>query len=62
MTRVGIPEADPVLEQFLDFLEVDITTHPERLQAVDTELRTRAQSLVGGINVDLDLPLAEGDE
>lgn len=62
MTRVGIPEADIVLEQFLEFLEVDIITHPERLQVIDAGLRTRVQSLVEGINVDFDSPLVEGDE
>ncbi len=53
---------DPVLGQFLNFLARDIASHPERLQAVDAGLVQRLQSLVGGIEVDLDLALSADDE
>lgn len=53
---------DPVLGQFLGFLAQDIASHPERLQAVDAGLVQRLQSLVGGIEVDLDAPLSAADE
>jgi antitoxin PrlF len=37
-------------------------SHPERLQAVDAGLVQRLQSLVGGIEVDLDAALSADDE
>ncbi|MBE7562562.1 type II toxin-antitoxin system PrlF family antitoxin [Acidithiobacillus sp. HP-6] len=52
-------EEDPVLGQFLDFLTAEISHHPERLQAVDAG---RLQSLVGGVDVDLDAALSADDE
>jgi antitoxin PrlF len=55
-------QADPALGAFLGFLARDITEHPERLQAVDTGLVQRIQSLVGGVDVDLDAPLSADDE
>lgn len=48
---------DPALSRFLALLARDISAHPERLLAVDANLRQRAQSLVEGIAVDLDAPL-----
>ena len=53
---------DPVLGQFLTFLARDIASHPERLRAVDAGLVQRLQSLVGGIEVDLDAALTADDE
>lgn len=48
---------DPALCRFLALLARDISAHPERLLAVDANLRQRAQTLVEGITVDLDAPL-----
>jgi antitoxin PrlF len=63
LTRAAATDGDdPVLGQFLDFLAHDMASHPERLQAVDAGLAERIQSLVGGIAVDLDAPLAADDE
>lgn len=63
LSRVEIAEeADPVLEQFLGFLARDMTSHPERLQAVDASLVQRVQSLVGGMEVDLDAVPSADDE
>ncbi|MHB1271845.1 MAG: type II toxin-antitoxin system PrlF family antitoxin [Rhodanobacter sp.] len=63
LSRVEIAkEADPVLEQFLGFLARDITSHPERLEAVDTSMVQRIQSLVGGMEVDLDAVPSADDE
>jgi antitoxin PrlF len=63
LTRAASAEGDdPVLGRFLGFLALDIVKHPERLQAVDSGLVRRIQSLVGGIEVDLDAPLSEDDE
>ncbi len=63
LTRAEASEGDdPVLGQFLGFLARDIASHPERLQAVDSGLVQRLQSLVGGIEVNLDAALSADDE
>jgi antitoxin PrlF len=63
LTRVEASDGDdPVLGQFLDFLAADITRHPERLQAVDAGLVQRIQSLVSGVDVNLDAALSADDE
>lgn len=63
MTRVAVAEDDdPVLGQFLCFLARDIASHPERLQAVDAGLVKRLNTLVGGIEGDLDATLSADDE
>ncbi|MCC5874012.1 MAG: type II toxin-antitoxin system PrlF family antitoxin [Gammaproteobacteria bacterium] len=63
LTRAaGSEEDDPVLGRFLDFLAHDITCHPERLQSLDAGLVHRLQSLVGGIEVDLDEALSANGE
>jgi antitoxin PrlF len=63
LTRAVDADADdPVLGQFLDFLAHDIAAHPERLQSFDEQFVQRIQSLVGGIDADLDAPLSEADE
>jgi antitoxin PrlF len=59
------PEAendDPVLGQFLSFLAGDIARHPERVQAIDSTLLARIQSLVAQVEVDLNAPLSADDE
>jgi len=65
LTRSTSPEGletdDPVLGKFLGFLARDMASHPERLQAVDAGLVERLQSLVGGIEVDLDAGLSDDD-
>lgn len=63
LTRVETSEDDdPVLSQFLGFLARDIASHPERLPAIDARLIQRIQSLVGGVEVDLDAALPADDE
>jgi len=63
LTRAEASEGDdPVLGQFLGFLARDIASHPERLRAVDAGLVQRLQSLVSGIEVDLDAALTANDE
>jgi antitoxin PrlF len=63
LTRVETSEDDdPVLGQFLGFLARDIASHPERLPAIDARLIQRIQSLVGGVEVDLDAALPADDE
>jgi len=55
-------EEDPILEQFLEFMARDLTSHPERLRTIDPGLRDRIQALVGKVDVDLDAALSPDDE
>lgn len=63
LKRVTTGEVDdPVLGAFLGFLASDIASHPQRLEAVDTGLVQRIQSLVDAAEIDLDANLPEEDE
>lgn len=62
LSRVEPPEEDPVLEQFLSFLARDLTNNPQHIQAVNSGLVTRIQSLVAGVDLNLDAPLDREDE
>lgn len=63
LTRADTAETnDPALDVFLSFLARDIATRPERLQAIDPAFVQRMQSLVEGIDVDLNTPLSADDE
>lgn len=63
LTRARVSEdEDPAIGAFLDFLARDMADHPQRLQAVDTELARRIQSLTADIDIDLDAPLSADDE
>jgi antitoxin PrlF len=62
LSRADQEEADPALGSFLTFLANDIQANPQRLKAATPELASRIQSLVGGIDVDLDALLDDEDE
>ncbi len=53
---------EPVLDPFLRFLARDLANHPERLVAIDLGFIQRMQSLVGGVQVDLNQPVSANDE
>ena len=57
-----VPVSDPVLDAFLAFLARDMAAHPEQLQALDAGLVNKLQSLVGGVEIDLDAALSADDE
>ncbi|NBD95017.1 MAG: type II toxin-antitoxin system PrlF family antitoxin [Gammaproteobacteria bacterium] len=61
LTRSGDND-DPALAAFLNFLADDMTRHPERLRGMDPSLARRIESLVDGVEVDLDAPLYDEDE
>lgn len=63
MTRADASAGnDPVLGQFLGFLARDLASHPERLMAVDAAFVQRLRSLVGDVEVELDVALSADDE
>ena len=53
---------DPVLGKFLNFLERDISTHPEQMLAIDSDLVNHIHSLVGDLKVDINTQLSAEDE
>jgi len=62
LERATEDEIDPAIGSFLSFLASDIKDHPEHLSGLDTDLRDKLQSLVDGVEVDLDAPLSADDE
>ena len=54
-------ESDPVLEQFMAFLERDLVDRPERVQALDEGLVRRIHSLIEKVDVDLDATLPDDE-
>lgn len=62
MQRAETVDTDPVLDQFLSFLAVDMHKHPEKLQPLTASMRQSVASLVADVEVDLDAPLSEKDE
>ncbi len=62
LSRAEQSETDPVLEQFLAFLAQDMADNPQTIQPIPSDLLQRAQSLVAGIDIDLDSPLLDEDE
>lgn len=55
-------ESDPAIGSFLDFLQTDIRTHPERLKAYSGALHDRLKALIGDVEIDLDATLSADDE
>lgn len=62
ISRADQTESDPVLGKFLKFLAQDIETNPQQLQAMSSDLASHVQSLVSGVDLDLDAPLLDEDE
>jgi antitoxin PrlF len=59
---IDATEHDRELGGFLQLLDDDIRCHPEELIALDTTHLARLDSLVGGIEVDINSPLSAVDE
>jgi antitoxin PrlF len=62
MQRAEVIEADPVLDQFLSFLAIDMHKHPEKLQPLTASMRQSVASLIADVDIDLDVPLSDKDE
>ena len=63
LTRTTEDASDPILNNFLDFLEQDIISHPDHIQPVTQKLLEEAEALTGNIKeVNLDEPLPSEDE
>lgn len=53
---------DPVVSEFLAFLEADMRASAVNIRPVPNDLLTRAGRLTEGVTVDLDAPLDSDDE
>jgi len=62
LSRVDQTEDDPVLGKFLNFLAQDMDKNPQHIQVISSGLVSHVQSLVSGVDVDLDAPLLDEDE
>lgn len=60
--RADALEDDRELCEFLTLLEDDILSKPERLIALDSSSIARLDSLIGGIDADINAPLSADDE
>lgn len=58
----GASNNDRELCEFLTLLEDDIRSHPEKLIALDSTLLARLDSLIGGLDVDINSSLSADDE
>jgi antitoxin PrlF len=62
ITRAENEKDDPVVEVFLSFITKDIQQTPQNIMPLNSELYQRIQSLVSGVEFDLDKPLLSEDE
>lgn len=62
VTKAEEKESDPILGEFLSFLESDMKTHPEHIHALSGESKARADALIADVFIDLDEPLNDEDE
>lgn len=60
--RADQSQSDPILGQFLNLLARDIKKNPQQLQAINSDLVNRVQSLVSEVDIDLNAPLSDEDE
>lgn len=59
MSRQEEEQDDPVISQFLTFLENDMKNNPQNIQPVPVMFWERAKALTAGVEVDLDAPLTD---
>ena len=62
LENASAPASDPVLDNFLSFLERDMQNNPGNIAPMRRDLMARAQELVVGVGVDLDESLPDDDE
>jgi len=62
ITRVEDEQTDPVIDAFLSFLAKDIQKTPQNVMPLNSELRQRIQSVVSGVEFDLNKPLLDEDD
>ena len=53
---------DPIVGEFLKFLAQDIQKNPHHLKTINSDLVNHLQSLVSGVDIDIDTPLLDEDD
>ena len=59
MSKQNNEQDDPVVSQFLSFLERDMMNNPQHIHSIPVEFWSGIETLVAGIDVDLDAPLTD---
>jgi len=59
LTKKDDNQDDPVVAQFLAFLENDMTQNPQHIHAVPKALWSDMKELTAGVEIDLDAPLTD---
>lgn len=59
MSRLEEEQDDPVVSQFLTFLENDMKKNPQNIHQVPAALWAGIKALTAGVEVDLDAPLTD---
>jgi len=62
ISRLDQDEDDPLIGAFLEFITQDIEQNPQHLHPISSDLVTQVQSLVEGVDFDLDAPLPEEED
>lgn len=59
MSRQTEPQDDPVVSQFLAFLEKDMRENPRHIYPAPVALWNKINELIANIDIDLDAPLTD---
>ncbi|WP_289368063.1 type II toxin-antitoxin system PrlF family antitoxin [Pantoea stewartii] len=59
MSRQEDEQDDPVVSQFLNFLESDMKNNPKNIHAVPVAFWESIKALTAGVDVDLDAPFTD---
>ncbi len=62
ISKASMPEGDPILEGFLDFIAQDIQVNPGNVRPLNQSLRDKIHDLTTGVEIDLDAPLNDEDD
>jgi antitoxin PrlF len=59
LSKIEENQDDPIIESFLDFIADDIRQNPQHLTSINQTLFNRIESLVAGVEFNLNEPLLE---
>ncbi len=62
LSRVEKSKEDPILDKFLSFLANDMQKHPEKIQSLTMDLRASVDTLISGVEINLEAALSDKDE
>jgi antitoxin PrlF len=62
LSKIGENQNDPIIEDFLEFIADDLRQNPQHVTALNQTLFNRIESLVLGIEFDLNEPLLDEEE